>query len=178
MFTTNTPKSKDALERQFEQGSLRTKRTGLIAGIVLVVSFFYIDWAPVAFSVAFVCILFWLLLVGVSPEKLSLPVRLWNLWRFLWDFIVDLIKSNIAVFQDVLSPKNLHDCRMISVPIDDLTEMEVALLSHRITLTPGTLSCVIDEDARFLLVHCMFKKDSDDEVLSLRMPIDILKGKV
>ncbi|MCB2154860.1 Na+/H+ antiporter subunit E [bacterium] len=96
--------------------------------------------------------------------------------HFSWDFIVDLAVSNFVMAWDVLTPGDKHQVRMIHVPIDDLTAEEIALLNHRITLTPGTLACGVSEDGTTMLVHLMYPGDNDSS--RLRKPIDILKGNV
>lgn len=97
-----------------------------------------------------------------------------SLLEFTWDFVVDLAKSNLILAWDVLDPVDLHRVTLVEVPIHDLKENEIALLSHRITLTPGTLTCVISADRRMLLVHAMYPSEVDSSA-ALRRPIDILK---
>ncbi|MCX7719191.1 MAG: Na+/H+ antiporter subunit E [Candidatus Sumerlaeaceae bacterium] len=102
--------------------------------------------------------------------------RLWNLVRFLADFAADLVKSNLILAYDILVPWDIHTIRLVEVSLEGLSDCEVAVLSHRITLTPGTLSCAVGEGRRALLVHAMYGKSptiADD----LRRPVDILKGR-
>ncbi|MEQ8821270.1 MAG: Na+/H+ antiporter subunit E [Sumerlaeia bacterium] len=116
-------------------------------------------------------VLFW----SVFPHDLRLLKNTKNLLWFLWDFIWDLTLSNLRLAWDVLTPKNYHYIRLVRIPVSDLTPGEIALLSHRITLTPGTLTCGVDEDRGVLLVHAMYP-DKSDAAAALRRPIDILKG--
>lgn len=95
--------------------------------------------------------------------------------HFFGEFAVDLAKSNFVLALDVLTiHTDLHEVYFILVPIDDLNEGEVVFLSHRITLTPGTLACGITEDKRHLVVHAMYDVD-ENTPMALRRPIDILK---
>lgn len=109
-------------------------------------------------------------------EKRWQKVRLGALAWFVWDFLVDLTKSNLRMALDVLTPKDLHRVRMVLIPIDDLTDFEVLLLSNRITLTPGTLTCAVTGDRRHLLVHTMYLAENETGI-ELRRPLDRLKGK-
>jgi multicomponent K+:H+ antiporter subunit E len=102
--------------------------------------------------------------------------RLWNLARFLGDFAGDLMKSNCILAYDILVPWDIHAVQLVEVPLEGLTDREVALLSHRITLTPGTLSCAVTEGRRALLVHAMYGA-SDTLAQDLRRPVEILKGR-
>ncbi|MDX2176664.1 MAG: Na+/H+ antiporter subunit E [Candidatus Sumerlaeia bacterium] len=102
-----------------------------------------------------------------------------SLLRFLWDFSYDMVKSNLVLAYDVLTPKAHYDVHFVAVPIGDLTPAEIAFLSHRITLTPGTLTVDIAEDRQKLVIHTMYPDLSALEAqgLALRKPLDILKGR-
>lgn len=95
--------------------------------------------------------------------------------HFLWDFFYDLAISNLLLGWDVLTPKDYHRVRLIEVPVSDLSDAQVALLIHRITLTPGTLTCDLLADRHTLLVHAMYGPD-EGMAQSLRRPLDILRG--
>ncbi len=89
-----------------------------------------------------------------------LLIRSWRgavrlLFVVLWDIIV----SNIAVARIVLSPGS--DPQPAWVPIDlELTHpTAITLMATIITMTPGTVSCIVDEERRLILVHAL---DCDD----------------
>ncbi len=104
----------------------------------------------------------------------ALP-RVINLARFFWDFLYDLAKSNLLLAWDVITPKDYHHVRLVEVPLRGLSEEEISLLIHRITLTPGTLSCDVVSDRSALIVHAMY--GSGPELAhNLRRPLDILRG--
>lgn len=92
------------------------------------------------------------------------------------DFLRDLLMSNLVLLRDILSPTPIHRIAIVHVPVADLREGEAVLLVHRITLTPGTLSCDFTADRRHLIVHAMYAFD-DDSALALRKPIDVLFGR-
>ena len=73
----------------------------------------------------------------------------------LWDIVV----SNIAVARIVLNPLARPQPAWVPVPLDTQHPMAVTLLATVITMTPGTVSCVVDEEARLILVHAL---DCDD----------------
>ncbi len=97
-----------------------------------------------------------------------------NIIKFLIDFCWDLTLSNLYIAWDVWTPKDHYFPKLVHVPIEDLTELEVMLLSSRITLTPGTLSVDVTEDRKSLIVHVMYPS-SDTIEKDLRKPIDMLK---
>ena len=102
-----------------------------------------------------------------------------TLLRFLWDFAYDMAKSNVVLAYDVLTPKAHYDVHFVAVPIGDLTPAEIAFLSHRITLTPGTLTVDIADDRQTLVIHTMYPDLSAlaEQGAALRKPLDILKGR-
>ena len=97
-----------------------------------------------------------------------------NLLLFVFDFIWDLTISNFQLAIDAWTPADHYQPVLLEVPVHDLTPFEVALLAARITLTPGTLSCTVSADRKFLTVHVMYPKKGD-MAKTLRRPIEILK---
>jgi len=102
-------------------------------------------------------------------------LRCWDVLHFLRDFLWDMTVSNVILAWDVVTPKDLHAVRIVEVPVHDLTESEIALLMHRITLTPGTLSAAVIADHSTIVVHAMYG-DTEEMPQALRRPLDILKG--
>jgi multicomponent Na+:H+ antiporter subunit E len=47
------------------------------------------------------------------------------------------------------------------VPLDAVSDLEIAVLANLITLTPGTLCLDVSEDRRTLYVHAMFVSEPD-----------------
>ncbi len=75
--------------------------------------------------------------------------------RLLFVVLWDIIVSNIAVARIVLSPGS--DPQPAWVPIDlELTHpTAITLMATIITMTPGTVSCIVDEKRRLILVHAL-----------------------
>lgn len=98
------------------------------------------------------------LMHGFLGEKLQ--IRSWrSAWRLLFVVVWDIIVSNITVARIVLSPSS--DPQPAWVPIDlNLTHpTAITLMATIITMTPGTVSCLVDEERRLILVHAL---DCDD----------------
>lgn len=73
----------------------------------------------------------------------------------LWDIIV----SNIAVARIVLSPTAKPKPAWVPIALDVRHPTAITLLATIITTTPGTVSCIVDEERRMILVHAL---DCDD----------------
>ncbi len=69
----------------------------------------------------------------------------------LWDIVV----SNVTVARIVLSPWSRPQPAWLEVPYTVQHPGAVMLLAGIITMTPGTVSCVVDEERRVLVVHVL-----------------------
>ena len=79
--------------------------------------------------------------------------------RMLWILGWDIVLSNIEVARRVLGPEKAITPGFIWVPLDIGNIHGIAALTSIITLTPGTLSAVLSDDRRHLLVHVFNLKD-------------------
>ncbi len=109
------------------------------------------------FAVGFL-VLWWLQsLVGPSTYFRKVPLAFWFGVLFLWE----VLKSNVRIAWDVVTPRTLRRPGIVAVPLDTRTDLEIAVLANMITLTPGSLSLDVSEDRRFLYVHEMFVDDPE-----------------
>ena len=77
--------------------------------------------------------------------RLFLSFTPWLVWQ--------VVKANWDVALRVWSPAQRIEPQMVRVPCRLVTEAGVALLANSITLTPGTVTVAVEEDA--LVVHCL-----------------------
>lgn len=73
----------------------------------------------------------------------------------LWDIVV----SNLTVARIVLDPRSRPRPAWVKVPLETRHPLAITLLATIITTTPGTVSCIVDEEGGFILVHAL---DCDD----------------
>lgn len=86
--------------------------------------------------------------------------RLRRIPRMLWILGWDILLSNIEVARRVLGPERDITPGFIWVPLDIGNIHGIAALTSIITLTPGTVSAVLSDDRRYLLVHVFNLKDA------------------
>lgn len=84
-------------------------------------------------------------------------VALRLLGTVLWDIVV----ANLAVARLVLQPGVRPHPLWVRVPYTLEDPRAVVLLATIITTTPGTVSCVVDELRREILVHALNATDAD-----------------
>ena len=73
----------------------------------------------------------------------------------LWDIVV----ANLTVARLVLSPVSRPEPAWVRVPIGLTDPTAISLLASIVTTTPGTVSCVVDEEKRELVVHALDCRD-------------------
>lgn len=74
-------------------------------------------------------------------------------------FLRELIRSNLRVAWDVVTPTHYMKPAVIAVPLDARTEGEIVLVANLISLTPGTLTLDVSSDRRVLYIHVMYLDD-------------------
>jgi multicomponent Na+:H+ antiporter subunit E len=129
----------------------------------------------------------WNLLVGIllglvcwalvwqreDPDPYAVPNEshgiIWMVTRIprLIDLMVfvclDLIRTNLRIAYDVVTPKHHMQPGVIAVPLEARSDVEIALLANLISLTPGTLGLDVSDDRRLLYVHVMYIDNEDVE---------------
>ena len=88
--------------------------------------------------------------------------RLLRLVRFLGFFAVELVRSNLQVAREVLSPRHTMHAAVLPVSIRATTDLEVSALSGLIALTPGTLPVDIDRERGVLLLHVLHAPTTEE----------------
>ena len=91
------------------------------------------------------------------PDRRAIPV-LWPLRivRSLLIFLLELIKANLRVAYEVLTPGFSMAAGIIRVPTRTRSSLEAVLLANAISLTPGTLTLEVDEENHVLYVHGLY----------------------
>lgn len=111
----------------------------------------------VGFAVGYLVLMFAQRAVG-SPEYVAKVGKVINLVFF---FVWELVKSNLRVAYDVITPPLYMKPGVIAIPLDAKTDAEITMLANLITLTPGTLSLDVSTDRRVLYIHAMYIDDPD-----------------
>jgi multicomponent Na+:H+ antiporter subunit E len=101
--------------------------------------------------------------------------RVVNLARFTGYFAWILVKSNLAIARELITPGWSQTPRFIRYPVGDLTDAQRAVLANSITLTPGTLTVDVCPEGRYLYLHCMYAKDREAQLAEIDLLLDRLK---
>ena len=84
-----------------------------------------------------------------------------QVFGFVLFFAKELILANLRVAADVVTPTHYMRPRILAVPLDAKSDVEITALANLISLTPGTLTLDISSDRRVLFVHAMYAADAD-----------------
>jgi multicomponent Na+:H+ antiporter subunit E len=111
-------------------------------------------------------VLMWLITTDRREEKYF--NRIPKLIGFIFFFLYELVKANIQVAYDVITPRYYMNPGIIRIPLDAKSDLEITLLANLITLTPGTLSLDVSDDRKVLYVHAMYVNDKDEFIHEIK----------
>jgi multisubunit Na+/H+ antiporter MnhE subunit len=104
----------------------------------------------------------------------SWPARVVGFFAFGLHFSRELVLANIAIAKSVLFQKR-EDLApgFLTYPLKGLSRFEILLLTHSITLTPGTTSVSISDDQTELMVHAFDARDPEGVRASIKNGLEI-----
>ena len=105
-------------------------------------------------------------------------VRLVRLVRFGAWFLGILVRANLQIAWEIVTPGLGQTPRILRYPVGHLTVVQTTVLANCITLTPGTLVVDASEDGRWLYVHCMYAEDRAKAINGLQKLDDRLRREV
>ncbi|MEX2350377.1 MAG: Na+/H+ antiporter subunit E [Flavobacteriaceae bacterium] len=111
-------------------------------------------------------LILWVITTGSGESKYFkiLPKTI----AFILFFLYELIKANLQVAYDVITPKFYMKPGIIKVPLDAKSDLEITLLANLISLTPGTLSLDVSNDKKVLYVHGMYVSDKEKFIQGIK----------
>ena len=118
-------------------------------------------WAAV-FALALPRLLHRFLGTPVRPRAPWVAIKLTGI--VLWDIVM----SNLTVARIVLDPVANPQPAWVPVKLDTTHPTAIALFATIITTTPGTVSCVVDEQRGEILVHALDCADPADAALQMK----------
>ncbi len=128
-----------------------------------------LTWAALTANFSFLNLLFGMV-VGYVTLLLLRPVlgdsryfgKVWQVISFSGFFLAQLLKSNMRVAYDVLTPTYFMRPGIIGLKLESATDLEITVFANLISLTPGTLSLDISSDRKVLYIHAMYIDDINE----------------
>ncbi|RYM32768.1 Na+/H+ antiporter subunit E [Brumimicrobium glaciale] len=145
-------------------------RVQFLLNILLAIVWVFLTGTINATNVAFGFILSFLVLWLISFNERSRKYFIIapRIISFAFYFLYELIKANLQVAADVVTPKFYMEPGIIKYPLDAKTDLEITLLANVITLTPGTLSLDVSDDRKVLYIHAMYVHDREEFIDSIK----------
>lgn len=98
--------------------------------------------------------------------------RLPKVFSFIVYFLYQVLKANIQVAYDVITPKYFFKPGIVRYPMGAESDFEINVLSTLISLTPGTLIIDVSGDKKALFIHVMYLESSESFVNSLKQGLE------
>jgi len=130
----------------------------LLTNIVLAIVWIFLTGHFTYVNIIFGFIIGYIVILISRPQEGSyeylkrFPILISFVFFFLWE----LIKANIKVAYDVVTPANYMKPGVVSYSLEARTDLEITLLMNLISLTPGTLSLDVSFDRKTLYIHAMY----------------------
>jgi len=90
------------------------------------------------------------------------------LLRFGAFYAIEVIRANVRVAIDVITPASRAHPGIVAVPLDARTDTEITVLANLITWTPGSLAVDVADDRSVIYVHSMFAEDPEALIASVK----------
>lgn len=104
-----------------------------------------------------------------AGKPFSLVRRIWNFGCFVVHFGRELALANFAVAKTVLFQRREElSPGFLDYDLRGLSRFEIVVLTHCITLTPGTASVEVSDDQQSLVVHALDARDPAATRLSIK----------
>ncbi len=98
--------------------------------------------------------------------------RVPKILAFILSFFYDMLKANLEVAVDVITPNYNMKPGIIKYRMASQTNFEITMLANMIALTPGTLVIDISKDKKYLYIHGMYLKNRERFEYNIRERIE------
>lgn len=88
--------------------------------------------------------------------------RTYRLIVFLLFYLKEMVKANLQLARDILSPRMRIHPGIVKVHIHAKSDTQTLALFSLITMTPGSLCLDVSDDHRSIYVHGLYVKNHDE----------------
>ena len=126
------------------------------------------DFALGNYGFGFLLSYFILRTISPNEGRKSYFHRIPKIIGFIFFFIYEMLKANLQVAFDVVTPNYFMKPGVVRFPLTAKTDLEITLLANCISLTPGTLILAVSDDRTSIFVHVMYLDDRDKFVENMK----------
>ena len=80
---------------------------------------------------------------------------------FIVFYLNRLIRSNIMIAYDILTPTYYMKPAIVKIPVRLTADHRILALVNLVTMTPGTLSIDLSEDKKMLYIHTLYMEEPE-----------------
>lgn len=102
------------------------------------------------------------------PEEVCIK-KPFVLLRYILVVLWSIVVANINVARLILGRSDKLQPGFIKLELSLKSPVGISMLSNTISLTPGTVSCDLSDDRRFLLIHALHIDDVDDIISDIKI---------
>jgi multicomponent Na+:H+ antiporter subunit E len=99
---------------------------------------------------------------------MKIAIKAYLLISLIIFYLINLVKANLAVAIDVVTPRHRMRPGIIKVPIDIKTDTGILLLNSLITMTPGTICLYLSDDNSYFYVHDMYITSKENSIKKIK----------
>ena len=116
---------------------------------------------------AILAIIIPLLTASFWPEKVRIASPM-ILFKFIIMVLWDILIANMMIAKLVVGRNDKLQPAFFRVKLDIKTPLGVSILANTISLTPGTVSCDLSVDRRYLLVHALHTDNPAENIEQIK----------
>ena len=140
-----------------------------------IVIMWVLAWGSLTFANVFGGLVVAAVMMVVTPGGLGRhgrrpPLRPLAIARLLGFTLVEVVRSNVSLARDVITPRSRVHPGVMAVPLPRCSDGLLTLITNVLALTPGTNPVHVEPDPTILYVHVLHMRDvaaSRAEVLHL-----------
>lgn len=91
-----------------------------------------------------------------------------TLLRFVIRVLFDIVLANLTVARLILGRPRKLEPAFVEIPLALRNDLAISLLANTISLTPGTVSAQLSADHKYLLVHALNVRDTDELIRTIK----------
>lgn len=96
-----------------------------------------------------------------DANRVQHRVHLLALLRYLGHMVVALVRSNVQLAWEVLTPTDDTKPGLLEVRLPPSSELVLTVIANSITLTPGTMTLALQPETSTLTIHVLHLRDVD-----------------
>jgi multicomponent Na+:H+ antiporter subunit E len=144
----------------------------LLLSLVWVALTGHLNYSNFLFGFIMGFFILWMITRTSSVEEKSYFYRVPKIILFFLHFFVEMIRANIEVAKEIITPELNMSPGIIAYKHSLKTDFEITMLTNLIALTPGTMVLKISEDKKILYIHGLYLKDREKFVYKIKNDLE------